>query len=122
MMILPRHPKAKPKTDQDINNSAGSLVLTPISTEPPKQHIILNQSQRFRIYAPTSVFQAPNFTQIKKAFQTTFQNLPSLTDIYERKIKKDKNTFVHFVIVEFFMKKDGDAALTLNIPETESKF
>jgi len=107
---------------QDINNSAGSSVLTPISTEPPKQRIILNRSQRFRIYAPTSIFQAPDFAQIKKALQTVFRNLPSLTGIYERKIKKDKDTFVHFVIVEFFTKKDGDAALALNIPDTESKF
>src|SRR3989440_10369732 len=48
-------------TQQDTNNSAGPLVLTPISTEPLKQRFILNRSQRFRIYAPTSVFQAPNF-------------------------------------------------------------
>ena len=51
-----------------------------------------------------------------------FRNPPSLTGIYERKIKKDKDTFVHFVIVEFFTKKDGDAALALSIPGTESKF
>src|SRR5947207_7940952 len=49
--------------------------------------------------------------------------LPALlTGIYERKIKKDKDTFVHFVIVEFFMKKDIDTALALNISGTESKF
>ena len=114
--------KAKDVIQQVPNTSAGSSVLTPISTEPPKQRIILNRSQRFRIYAPVSVFQAPNFAQVKSALQTVFQNLPSLTDIYERKIKKDKDTFVHFVIVEFFMKKDGEAALALTIPGTDSKF
>src|ERR1044071_5466265 len=112
--------KAKDVTQQVPNTSAS--VLTPVSTEPPKQRIILNRSQRFRIYAPVSVFQAPNFAQVKMALQTVFQNLPSLTDIYERKIKKDKDTFVHFVIVEFFTKKDGEAALALNIPGTDSKF
>src|SRR5207249_2929540 len=32
-------------THQDINNSAGSSILTPINTVPPKQRIILNRSQ-----------------------------------------------------------------------------
>src|ERR1043165_5414632 len=60
--------KAKDVTQQVPNTSAS--VFTPVSTEPSKQRIILNRSQRFRIYAPVSVFQAPNFAQIKTALQT----------------------------------------------------
>ena len=117
--------KGKAKEDfiqQDNTNSSGSSVLTPVSTEPPKQRIVLNRSQRFRIYILTSAFKAPNFAQIKKFLQTVFQGLSSLTDIYERKIKQDKDKFVSFTIVEFFTRKDGQAALALTIPDTESKF
>ena len=62
--------KTKEGTPQQVNvNAAGSSVLTPVNTEPPKQRIILNRSQRFRIYALSSAFQAPNFAQIKKGLQ-----------------------------------------------------
>ena len=98
--------KAKEGTpQQDTNNSAGPSVLTPISTEPSKQRIILNRSQRFRIYAPTSVFQAPNFAQIKKALQTAFRNLPSLTGIYEKKSKKTKILSFILSLLNFSQKK-----------------
>ena len=97
-----------------------TAVITPISTEvkKTKTKTIINCSQRYRLYAPVTVFTTEDVTEIRKSLLHLYEKLYSLTDISVKSIKRQDKSLVKFIVIEFYVKSQAKKALLMPIPMT----